>query len=149
MQGLRWLQMSEQEIHEFLGQGGTGVISFAIERDTPPVSIPVSYGYNEDVEAFYFRLSIPPDSRKADLVERGISFVTYDETDEGWQSVVATGELEAVGEAPYASSTVQGMWGIDIPKVDIFERPREEMTFRDFQLVPERVTGRKEIESEP
>ncbi|TYL37979.1 flavin-nucleotide-binding protein [Natronococcus pandeyae] len=148
MQGLRWLQMSEQEIHEFLGQGGTGVISFATDRDTSPVSIPVSYGYNEDVESFYFRLSIPPNSRKEELVERGVTFVTYDKTDEGWQSVVATGQLEAVRDAPYASSTVQGMWGIDIPKVDIFERPREDMTFRDYQLVPEQVTGRKEVESE-
>ncbi|WP_306061629.1 pyridoxamine 5'-phosphate oxidase family protein [Natronococcus wangiae] len=148
MQGLRWLQMSEREIHEFLGQGGTGVISFATGADTPPVSIPVSYGYNEDVEAFYFRLSIPPDSRKEELVERKVSFVTYDETDDGWQSVVATGQLEEVRDAPYASSTVQGMWGIDIPKVDIFERPREQMTFRDFQLAPERVTGRKEAQSQ-
>lgn len=147
MDDSHWHQMTESEVDEFLGRGGTGVISFAAATDTPPVSIPVSYGYNEDNGTIYFRLSVPPGSRKAELVDRRVSFVTYAETDDAWRSVVVTGQLEGTEDVPYASTTVQGMWGIEIPRVDIFERPREELTFRDFYLVPETLTGRKETHS--
>lgn len=149
MRDSHWHRLSGSELEAFLGRGGTGVISFGAEVDTAPASIPVSYGYNADVEAFYFRLSLPPESRKAELVDRPVSFVTYAETDDGWKSAVATGRLEAVEEASYDSTTVQGMWGIEIPEVDVFERPREELTFRDFRLDPETLSGRKEVPSEP
>ncbi|NKE36624.1 pyridoxamine 5'-phosphate oxidase family protein [Natronococcus sp. JC468] len=143
----RWLELSESELNRFLGRGGTGVLSFG--ADAAPASIPVSYGYNEDLEAFYFRLSLPPEGRKAELVDRPVSFVTYRETDDGWRSAVATGRLEAVEEASYESTTVQGMWGISIPEIDVFEQPREELRFRDFQLEPETLSGRTEVPSEP
>ncbi|WP_255171049.1 pyridoxamine 5'-phosphate oxidase family protein [Natrononativus amylolyticus] len=148
MQGLRWLQMTPAEVDELLGRGGTGVISFAAGVDTPPVSIPVSYGYKADDRALYFQLSVPPESRKAELVDRHVSFFTYRETDDGWRSVIATGSLDALEDAPYASSAVLGMWAIEVPRVDIFERPREEVAFRDFCLVPDTLTGRKETETE-
>jgi uncharacterized protein len=149
MHDSRWHQLSGSELEAFLGRGGTGVISFGADAGTAPASIPVSYGYNADVEAFYFRLSLPPESRKAELVDRPVSFVTYAETDDGWRSAVATGRLEPVEEASYDSTTVQGMWGIEIPEVDVFERPRDELTFRDFRLAPETLSGRKEAPSEP
>ncbi|QLG50831.1 pyridoxamine 5'-phosphate oxidase family protein [Natrinema halophilum] len=147
MQGLRWLQMTDEEMAEFLGRGGTGVISFAQDPSDPPVSIPVSYGFNQDEQLFYYQLSFPRDSRKGELVEKPVSFVTYDETDRGWQSVIATGTLEDLEDKPYESATIQGMWAIQIPRVDIFERPREEVTFRFFSLDPEMLSGRKEVPS--
>lgn len=148
MQGLRWLQLSDEEMDEFLGRGGIGVMSFPPE-DGPPVSIPVSYGYNAAERDFYFQLSFPPESRKEELVDDPVSFVTYDETDAGWRSVVATGRLEEITDEPYESSAIQGMWAIQIPIVDIFERPREEITFRYFRLDPDSMTGRKEVPSRP
>jgi uncharacterized protein len=144
MDGLRWVRMDDSEINAFLGRGGTGVLSFSGGTDAPPVSIPVSYGYNADTETVYFRLSLPPGSEKAALLDRGVSFVAHRETGDGWRSVVATGDLEAAEEMAYDSSTVQGMWGIEIPRIDIFERPPDELTFRDFVLVPSSITGRKE-----
>ncbi|QCW05096.1 pyridoxamine 5'-phosphate oxidase family protein [Natrinema pallidum] len=148
MQNLRWLRMSEDEINEFLGRGGTGVISFATEPDEPPVSIPVSYGYSAEVERFYYRLSFPQDSRKEALVDGHVSFVTHRETDDGWRSVVATGQLSSVSDAPYESAEIQGMWSIEIPLVDIFERPPRETTFRYFSLEPATMTGRKETKTD-
>jgi hypothetical protein len=74
--------------------------------------------------------------------------VTYGEHDGRWHSVVATGHLEEVTDAPYESSAIQGMWTVRIPEIDIFERPREEVTFRDFRLVIDSLTGRKEVRSE-
>lgn len=147
MQGLRWVQMADEELNEFLGIGGTGVISFSTAASDPPFSLPVSYGYYAESESLYFRLAFPPESGKEGLLDDPVSFVTYEETDEGYRSVVATGRLEEVADLPYDSATAQRMWGIEIPVVDIFERPPEDVAFRHFHLAPDRLTGRKEVES--
>ena len=148
MQGLRWVQMSREERNEFLGDGGTGVLSFSTPLDEPPWLLPVSYGYDTHTNSFYFSLAFPKDSKKVDVIDNPVTFATHAETADGWRSVVATGLLEEVTDMPYESTAVQGMWAVDIPEIDIFERPREEITFRDFHLVPERVTGRKEVQTE-
>ncbi|ELY92335.1 hypothetical protein C483_08482 [Natrialba hulunbeirensis JCM 10989] len=149
MQGIRWLQLTGDERDEFLGRGGTGVLSFATDRDESPVSIPVSYGYSEEESVLYFQLSFTPGSRKHDLVDRHVSFVVHDKTTDGWRSVVATGQLAELSDEPYESAVVQGMWSIDLPDVDIFEQPRENVTFESYYLDPERISGRKEVATEP
>lgn len=145
MGDLRWVRMTEEEIDEFLGDGGTGVISFSTEEGDPPFAIPVSYGYDEHTTHFYYELSMLPDSGKVEAIESPVAFVVHGDTEAGWRSVVATGELERITESPYESVAVQGMWAVDIPRVDIFDRPPEDVTFRTFRLVPESVTGRKEV----
>jgi len=140
------VQLSDAERDAFLGTGGTGVISASTD-DGPPFSLPVSYGYDADAGNFYFRLSFPPDSGKADVVDAPVSFVVHARTDEGWRSVVATGELEDLTEMDYDATAVQGLWAADIPMVDMFDRPPEEVSFRRYRLVPETLTGRKEVES--
>lgn len=146
MEGLRWVQLSEQERDDFLGDGGTGTLSFSTDGDRPPFSLPVSYGY--DAGSFYFRLAFPDDSGKKQVVDNPVAFVTHARTDEGWRSVVATGTLEDVTDVDYDSAAVQGMWAVDIPEVDVFEDPPEDVPFRQFRLVPERLTGRKEVRSD-
>lgn len=148
MQELRWLQMTTDEIDDFLGTGGTGVLSFGAGTDESPASIPVSYGYNADIQTFYYRLSIPEGGKRETLVDRPVTFVTYEEIDDRWQSVVVTGRLDAVSDLPRESSEVQGMWAVQIPEVDIFERPRDEVSFQDFALEPETLSGRKEVDTE-
>ncbi|WP_458188137.1 pyridoxamine 5'-phosphate oxidase family protein [Haladaptatus sp. NG-WS-4] len=148
MVSLRWVQMPEGELNEFLGTGGTGVISFSTQSDDPPFTIPVSYGYYPDTKCFYFRLGFPPDSGKAAVVDNPVAFVTHDQTPEGWRSVIATGKLEEVTDLPYDSAAVQRMWAVQIPVVDIFERSPDEVTFRHFRLVPDNLTGRKEVASD-
>jgi uncharacterized protein len=147
MEGLRWVQMTDEEIGDFLGEGGTGVISFSKDGDEPPFSIPVSYGYDASTGQFYYRLSLLPSGEKSELLDEPVTFVVHVRTDEGWRSVVASGRLEGVADSPYESATVQGMWAVQIPKIDIFDRPPEEVTFRTFRLVPDRLTGRKEVRS--
>jgi len=147
MQGLRWVQLREQELKDFLGDGGTGTLSFSTEIEEPPFSLPVSYGYDGDGH-FYFRLSFPENSGKTDLLDNEVTFVTHARTDDGWRSVVATGKLEDVTDMDYDSAAVQGMWAVDIPKVDVFEDPPDDVPFRQFRLVPERLTGRKEVRSD-
>lgn len=145
MSGLRWVQLSESERDEFLGTGGTGVLSFATDDGEPPASMPVSYGYFAEHGDFYFRLSFPPGSDKDERIDDQISFVVHEQGDDGWQSVVATGTLDPVDDLPYDSEIVQGMWAVDIPTVDVFDRPRDEITFHEYRLDPETLTGRKEV----
>lgn len=145
MSELRWTNLPEDERNTFLDTGGTGVLSFATDPGEPPTSFPVSYGFFPEGEDFYFRLSFPPGSSKEDVIENPVSFVTYDETADGWRSVVATGTLEALADAPPGSVAVQGMWAVEIPTVDMFDRPRDEIPFHDFRLDPETLTGRKSV----
>ncbi|MCO8244957.1 MULTISPECIES: pyridoxamine 5'-phosphate oxidase family protein [unclassified Haladaptatus] len=148
MQGLRWVQMTDEERNEFLGNGGTGVISFSTSPSEPPFSLPISYGYYADTGSLYFRFAFPPDSGKEALLDDPISFVTYEKTDEGYRSVVASGHLEEVDDLPYDSAVAQRMWEVDIPLVDVFEQPPDDVTFRHFHLDPDRLTGRKEVGSQ-
>lgn len=146
MPGLRWVQLTGEERDTFLGRGGTGVLSFSTGTNDPPHSFPVSYGYAKAKSTFYFRLSFPPGSRREMLVDRSVTFVTARETDRGWRSVIATGILEDVETMPHEAAKVQAMWAIDIPTVDIFDKPRSEIPFHNFYLNPESLTGRKEVE---
>src|SRR6056297_2479357 len=113
MENLRWPQLSEDELTAFLGNGGTGVISFSTSSNAPPYSLPVSYGFNADEKHFHFRFTIPPGSEKDTLVAQPVSFVTHDRTDAGWRSVIATGSLEDLTNEPHESSAVQERWGVD------------------------------------
>ncbi|MFB6180051.1 MAG: pyridoxamine 5'-phosphate oxidase family protein [Halorientalis sp.] len=144
------VELAEGKRNEFLGPGGTGVLSFAAGIDQPPYSLPVSYGYDETDGAFYFRLGFVANSQKADVVgdRRQVSFVTYDQTDSRWQSVVATGQLEEVTEAAIDSDAMQGLRRVEIPLVEAFERETTEVSFRFFRLDPETVSGRKEAPSD-
>lgn len=136
--------MGGEELERFLEPGGTGVLSFATDPEDPPYALPVSYGYDVDHGSFYFRLAVPSESGKEPVLDRPATFVAYEQVDEEWRSVIATGALEEVTDAPYTSSALQGMWSVEIPLVEMFERPTRELTFRYFRLVPDRITGRKE-----
>lgn len=43
------VRLSEDERNEFLGRGGTGVISVAAGAGESPYSVPVSYGYDAEI----------------------------------------------------------------------------------------------------
>lgn len=147
MHTLRWLRMSDDEIDDFLGKGGTGVISFSTDSTRPPYSLPISYGYAAENDHFHFRIAFQPGSEKRGIVERPVSFVTYGRTDSGWRSVIAIGELDEITDSPYDSPDIQERWRVVIPIVDIFEEPPDEVSFRQFRLIPEELSGRKEVPS--
>lgn len=138
------VRMPEADRDELLGNGGTGVLSLA-SGDEPPYSVPVSYGYDTEDETFYFRLAVGSDSAKGELDDRPVSFVTYRETDEGWESVVARGRLEDVEREGIETETLDGLDHVEIPLVDVFERPLREVSFEFYRLVPEELTGRVEV----
>ncbi|ESP88799.1 pyridoxamine 5'-phosphate oxidase family protein [Candidatus Halobonum tyrrellensis] len=145
MQGLRWVQLSTTELDGFLGSGGTGVLSLGTDPEDSPFAVPVSYGYDPETRAFYFRLSVPEGSGKREYVDRPVTFVVHDRVDDRWRSAVATGRLRDVSEADADSALLAGLWAVDIPEVDVFDRPPEEVEFRHYRLAPETLTGRKEV----
>jgi len=135
--------MDADERDEFLGAGGTGVVSFA-DGGGPPHSIPVSYGYDAATESLFFRFAYDADTVKPDPADAAVSFVVYGETAEGWRSVVAKGSLEATDEGGVSTAALDALARVDIPFVDVFERAPVETDFEFFRLQPEEFTGRKE-----
>lgn len=98
---LRGIEMSEQEIGEFLHAQGHGVLSLARGGDS--YAIPVSFGY--DGEDIYLSLiEFGDESRKLDFVEETdqACLVTYRvETRHVWKSAIALGRLEEVPADEY------------------------------------------------
>ena len=140
--------MTDDERDGFLGNGGTGVISLAA-GEVAPYSTPVSYGYDATDGVFYVRLALGSDRERSDLAGRTVSFVTYDHTDAGWCSAIATGPLEETTEESIAIETLQGLERTHIPLVDIFGTPPKEVSFGFYRLVPTDLTirtdGRTEV----
>lgn len=150
MEDVRSVEMNDEERDEFLGSGGTGVASFPRGESESPYTVPVSYGYDTEKGDFYFRLSFGPDTEKEGVVgdRKPMSFVTYDETDTGWRSVVASGTLQEVTEAAIDSAVVTAMRRVHIPLVDVFDRNPREIEFRFFRLNPDELHGKKEARTE-
>jgi nitroimidazol reductase NimA-like FMN-containing flavoprotein (pyridoxamine 5'-phosphate oxidase superfamily) len=71
----RPITLTDEQRDEFLGNGGTGVISLSA-GDAPPHSVPVSYGYDSSTETFYLRLGVGTNSTKTELEGRQVTFVT-------------------------------------------------------------------------
>ncbi|EMA46315.1 pyridoxamine 5'-phosphate oxidase family protein [Halococcus saccharolyticus] len=139
--------MNEDERDGFLGSGGTGVISLSTGEEATPHSTPVSYGYDAAESVFYFRLTNESGGAKGDLSGRAVSFVTYG-NDDGWKSVVATGQLEQTTEESVATESLQGLERVHIPLIDIFGKPPREVAFEFYRLVPDELTTRTETQTE-
>jgi len=144
MEDTRSVHMDGDALDAFLGNGGTGVISFGTTGGDPPHSVPVSYGYDAETGHFYFRLAYDVDSEKPDPTDGPVTFVTHRETDDGWRSVVAHGSLEPTDEDDVSTEALAGLGRVDIPLVDVFEREPRELSFQFFRLRPDDVDGRKE-----
>ncbi|WP_254273927.1 pyridoxamine 5'-phosphate oxidase family protein [Haloarcula marina] len=139
------VEMTGDERDTFLGVGGTGVLAFSASGDGPPDAVPVSYGYDPGETTFYFRLATRPTSDRA-TDGRPVTFVTYDRSGEGYRSVVASGRLEPVRIEDVADRSLAGLENVDIPAVDIFDRPVEDVSFELRRLVPETLTTRRSRE---
>jgi hypothetical protein len=140
--------MGDAERDEFLGDGGTGVLSFSTGTEEAPHSIPVSYGYDTEENDFYFRLAVGHDSLKESLLENPVTFVTYAQKDDRWLSVIAKGRLHETMEKEIASETIEGLERVYIPLVDIFGEPPADVAFEFYRLDPEEIGARKETPTE-
>jgi hypothetical protein len=147
------VEMDEESIAEFLGEGGTGVVSFASGPDEAPYSIPLSYGYDRDRGELYLRLAVGAGGEKERHLEEPVSFVTYERVDGRWTSVVATGRLEAVDDETIDDGAIDtdvldSLRRTEIPLVNVFDRHTRKTAFRFFRLEVERLSGRREAPTE-
>lgn len=144
------ITLSESERDGFLSRVDTGVLSLSMPSDEPPHSVPVSFGYDADQTAFFFRIADLPPERKGKLEGRSVTFVTYSDDEEigGYASVVARGSLEPTTGTEAATEALAGLEGVTIPLVDIFGDSPKNVDFSFYRLVPETLTGRKETQTE-
>jgi len=139
--------LDREAIEEFLGSQSTGVLSLARENDS--YAVPVAFTFEPDSGDFYFRLGYAPGSRKREYVETTAraTFVVAAETEFGWRSVVARGELEhrnAVEDlsrtATSDGSTSDADRELDVPFYHVFDAPSETV-FALVRLRTDELTG--------
>lgn len=126
--------MDAIEISDFLRDQGTGVLALAKKSDA--YAIPVSFFYHEDEQCVYLRLGHTPGSQKrryADATDHA-TLVVYDDTEEGWKSVVIEGRIEETAGNTLDAALEERGEELDIPYVRIFERPTDEIEFHTVRI---------------
>lgn len=141
--------MDAVEIDGFLADRRAGVLALARGNDS--YAVPVSFVYDADERAFYFRLGYWPDSQKRAFAEASddATVVVTDRTDEGWKSVVARGPLAELSTSNLDATVVESVESPDVPFVTIFDRPREDVEFHVTRLSPHELSGRKQAAGMP
>ena len=136
--------LDDDAVDEFLGPGGTGVLALAGADES--YAIPVSYGFDAEERTFYLRLAFGPESAKRSFVATTdlASLVVHDDTPDGWTSVVARGTLAEVTEASLSGVVSRAVRTMEIPFVEIYDRPARELDFQLYRLAPDSLTGRRE-----
>ena len=133
--------MDALDIASFLETQDTGVLSLANDDDA--YAIPVSYAYDDDEDVIYLRLGFAPGSQKRRFLDatNHVAFVVYADTDDGWKSVVARGQLETLSETDLESRILQAVRKLDIPYFRVFDRPTDELDFKIVALQVEQLNG--------
>lgn len=133
--------MTREEIDELLREVGYGFLGLA--DGGQPYVIPMSFGY--DGEHLFFQMNSR--GRKYEYIEHGtaasFTAVNLAGTTSNSASVIVEGVLERVPEA-HSTHAMQifaenGGFGTDF---DIWDTPLQEIDFREFRLVPYRLSGR-------
>lgn len=134
-------RMDGVEIADFLEAHSTGVLSLAHENEG--YGFPVSYAFEDEESAVYVRLGFAPESQKrafVDAVERA-SLVVYEETADGWQSVVVEGTLRELGGGQLESSLAEAVRGFTIPFFAVFPNAASDLDFSLYRLAADSLTG--------
>ncbi|WP_458188461.1 pyridoxamine 5'-phosphate oxidase family protein [Haladaptatus sp. NG-WS-4] len=141
------VQMTDREIIDFLGRGGTGVLSLADEGEA--YAIPVSYGFDASARRFFVRLGFADESEKRTYLDASETarLVVYDEVASGWKSVIASGRIELVTDSDVDVSVVRVLREAELPIRTMFDVPPDDVEFEMYQLVVDDLSGRQTGES--
>jgi len=133
--------MDALAIDAFLEAQQVGVLALA--DDGNPYAIPMSFAYGPEDRSIYLRLGYAPGSQKRRYVAAtdGVRFVVYDDTAEGWKSVVVEGHLEEVTADSLSSSIREAVEDLEIPVFAVFDRPTEEVEFHVGRIEVSGMTG--------
>lgn len=135
-------EMSDEATDEFLGRHETGVLSLA--RTDEPYAIPISYGYDAEDRVFYVRLVSTPDSEKRRFLSSspGARLVVYDDHEDTYRSVVATGTLEHVEPDELTAEDIEQYGAARRPLFEIWPQQKGDLDIELYRLVPETLSGR-------
>ncbi|MBX0324559.1 pyridoxamine 5'-phosphate oxidase family protein [Halomicroarcula sp. F13] len=138
------IELDGVEMTDFLETQRTGVLCLGRENDG--YGVPLSFNYREDDSSIYFRMGYAPGSQKRRFLEaaENVTFVVYDQTDEGWISVVAEGTLESVSEGDVESVVEEATRHLDIPYYEVHERPVDDLEFEVLRLRVSKLNGVRE-----
>lgn len=134
-------------IEAFLENQSTGVLSLA--KDGESYAVPVAFTFDPDGRDIYFRLGYAPGSRKREYIDatERATFVVAADTEAGWKSVLAHGELEHRSTVenldthqPGDDSVSQAERELEIPFYNVFDAPAE-MTFTLVRLRTDELSG--------
>ena len=146
----RETEMTREETDAFLGEKETGVLSLA--EDDDPYAAPVSYGYDRERQAFYFRLVSTPESEKRRFLKPDTTarFAVYDDDDEEtYRSVVAAGLLHEIDPESLSVEQIEQYGRAKRPLFEIWGEPKEELDIRLYEFETTELTGRRtEVERE-
>jgi nitroimidazol reductase NimA-like FMN-containing flavoprotein (pyridoxamine 5'-phosphate oxidase superfamily) len=143
----RETEMTPEETDAFLGENETGVLSLA--EDDDPYAAPVSYGYDPEKRAFYFRLVSTPESEKRRFLEASTNarFVVYGDdaagAEEVYRSVVAAGTLSEIDPAELSIDQIEQYGDAKRPLFEIWGEPKEDLDIRLYEFETTNVTGRR------
>lgn len=134
-------EMDALEIAAFLDSRHVGVLSLADGDDA--YSIPLSFDYDRDESAVFFRFGYGPDSQKRRFLEAvdSASFVAFEHEDGLWKSVVVEGPVRSVSESTLDASIREALDGLDIPYFRVHHRPTGDMDFEIVRLDATKVSG--------
>jgi nitroimidazol reductase NimA-like FMN-containing flavoprotein (pyridoxamine 5'-phosphate oxidase superfamily) len=134
-------EMDSIHIADFLQTQDTGVLALA-EADEA-YGVPVSFDYEPDRQAVYLRLGFGENSQKERFLEASsrVSFVVYDQTDEGWKSVVVQGTTETVAESSLDATIREALDDIRVPYYRVHAAPATETDFHIVRIDPDSVSG--------
>lgn len=141
MPGQTATEMDAIEMGEFLETQQTGVLSLA--KDDDGYAIPVSFVYDDGQQDVYLRLGFAPASQKRKYLDatEHVSFVVYDETDDGWKSVVIQGTTEELSSSTLDSSIHEAVNNIEIPFMSVHQRPVTDTEFRIVRISVTTING--------
>lgn len=134
-------KMDALEIDEFLESQQTGVLALANDDDA--YAVPLSFAYDDEDRSVYLRLGFGPGSQKQRYMEATdhVSFVVYEDTEEGWKSVLVEGKVTMLSHDSLDAAIVEVMEGLDIPYFQVHSRPATDIRFRVACIEPTRVSG--------
>lgn len=135
------IDMDGIEIEEFLESRRTGVLSLG--RDNDGYGVPLSFYFDPSDAKIYFHLGYAPGSQKEKFIDSAedVTFVVYDQTDEGWKSVLAEGRLEVLAEGAIDSDIEQATRHLDIPYFEVHDRPISALEYDIVRLDVSKLNG--------
>lgn len=142
VRALYGIEMSREEVDEFLREQGVGLLALADGDDA--YAVPISFGYDGEGTLYFFLIRFGEDSRKLSYLEttaEATFAVTAVESGTRWKSVLVGGPVDRVPEAERGRMEDAMYDNALAARLFPYEEPITSITRARLRI--DRVTGRK------